>query len=84
MAKIKSEQTEMQVEDGDKITEACEKMGVPFACYVGVCGECRIKILEGMENLSDKTDVEKQWSLAENERLACQCKIKKGEIKIDW
>lgn len=81
------ETQEFELEDGSSITEPCESSGVPFACTEGVCGTCVIEVLEGKENLSDFTNEEKDF-LGEpedsNERLACQCKIKGGCVKVTF
>ncbi|MFH1209454.1 MAG: 2Fe-2S iron-sulfur cluster-binding protein [archaeon] len=82
MAKVIYNNQVEEIEDNSKITEACEKLGVPFGCYAGVCHACKIKIKEGMQNLSVLTENEKNANLDKNERLACQCTIKKGSIKI--
>ncbi len=73
---------EIEVKDGDKIKDAIEKMGVLIACADGTCGVCKIEILEGMKNLNEINESEKDMGCEGNERLGCQCKIKKGEIKI--
>lgn len=87
MGKLIFEDTgdQFEVPDGEGIAEACEEAGVPFACTEGVCGTCVVEIKEGMENLSDFTQEEKDF-LGEmgNERLACQCKIKSGKVKINF
>lgn len=76
---------EHELPEGSPIAEACEEAGVPFACTEGVCGTCVIEVTEGMENLSDFTQEEEDF-LGEMgcERLACQCKIKKGTVKINF
>lgn len=86
MAKLKFEHNdeEIEIDDGAPIAEACEEEGVPFACTEGVCGTCVIEIVEGQENLSEPTPEEEDF-LGEgccDERLACQCRIKKGTVKI--
>lgn len=76
---------EKELEAGSPIQEACEEAGVPFACTEGVCGTCVIEVTEGMENLSDFTQEEKDFLGEPNrERLACQCKIKDGCVKINF
>ncbi len=76
---------EKELEEGSPIQEACEEAGVPFACTEGVCGTCVIEVTEGMENLSDFTQEEKDFLGEPNrERLACQCKIKDGCVKINF
>ncbi|MBI5346284.1 MAG: (2Fe-2S)-binding protein [Chlamydiae bacterium] len=85
MAKIIFVNTNEEVElpDGSPIQEVCEKAGIPFACSEGICGSCIIEVIEGMNNLTDPTQAEKDFfGEVENERLACQCKIKKGTVKI--
>lgn len=85
MAKIISHHTneEHHVEDGKELQEACEHLGVPFACSEGVCGTCVIEVVEGMENLSPFNDAETDF-LGDlgTERLACQCKINGGCVRI--
>ncbi len=85
MAKIIFSTTgeEAILENGASIQECCEDAGVPFACTEGICGTCVIEVEEGMDNLSDYTQEEEDF-LGEIgcERLACQCKIKQGNVKI--
>jgi ferredoxin len=76
---------ERDVEDGQAIAEICEEQGVPFACTEGVCGTCVIEVLEGMENLSPVTQEEKDFlGEQDRERLACQCKMKGGCVKLTF
>ncbi len=75
---------EIELPDGSPIAEPCEDAGVPFACTEGVCGTCVIEVKEGHENLTEPTQEEKDF-LGEGtsfERLACQCKIKQGRVRI--
>lgn len=77
---------EIELDEGSAIAEACEEAGVPFACTEGVCGTCVIEVKEGQENLTDPTQEEVDF-LGEgtlDERLACQCKIKKGNVNISF
>lgn len=76
---------EKELADGSPIQEACEEAGVPFACTEGICGTCVIEVTEGMENLSEFTQEEKDFlGDQDRERLACQCKIKGGCVKINF
>jgi len=84
MAKLKTNTDEAEVEDGANITAACEDMGVTFGCYEGHCGACAITVDEGTENLNEPTDEEKALGKEGKERLACQCKIKGGDVKISF
>lgn len=77
---------EAELSDDSPIAEVCEEAGVPFACTEGVCGTCVIVIKEGKENLSPPTKEEEDF-LGEgtcDERLACQCKIKNGNVKVSF
>ncbi len=73
------------VEDGSSIRDVCEnELSIPFGCQSGICGTCMIDVLEGEENLSELTEQEIDLARDEKHRLACQCKLKHGEVKIDW
>lgn len=87
MAKLIFEDTkeEFELEDGSEITQACEEAGVPFACTEGVCGTCVVEVVSGMENLSEFNEAEQDFLGEMNdERLACQCKIKCGTVKLKF
>jgi len=85
MAKIIVNEEEVELEDGSRIKETCEEMGIPFACEEGVCGTCVIEVEEGMENLSQFTEEELDFlGEQETERLACQCSLKNGCVKIKF
>lgn len=77
---------EIELEEGAPIAEACEEAGVPFACTEGVCGTCVIEIKEGKECLSRPTQEELDFlgDGSIDERLACQCRIKQGTVKITF
>lgn len=88
MATLKFDQSgeEVELPDDSPISEACEDAGVPFACTEGVCGTCVIEIKEGQENLTEPTQEEKDF-LGEgtcHERLACQCTIKQGCVRVSF
>lgn len=87
MAKLIFENTgeEKELSNDEPIAAACEEAGVPFACTEGVCGTCVIEVLEGMENLTSFTQEEKDFlGEQDRERLACQCKIRGGCVKITF
>jgi ferredoxin len=77
---------EVELEDGSPIAQPCEEAGLPFACTEGVCGTCYFRVLEGRENLSSPTQEEKDFIGEDNdeERLACQCRIKCGVVRISF
>lgn len=87
MAKLIFEESKENFElpDGSSISDACEQAGVPIACGEGVCGACVIEVIEGMENLSEFTPSEADFlGDLQRERLACQCKIKGGTVKVKF
>jgi ferredoxin len=87
MAKIIFEDNgeEYEVADGSPIQEACEQAGVPFACTEGVCGTCVVEVVDGMDNLSEFNQAEADFlGELDKERLACQCQIKCGKVKLKF
>jgi ferredoxin len=86
MAKIVfNDSEEKEVPDGDPLKSHCEEAGVPFACEEGICGTCVIEVEEGGENLTPFTQEELDFlGEQECERLACQCKIKCGIVKLKF
>lgn len=76
---------EIIVENGSSLEAPCEECGVPFACSGGICGSCIIEIQEGMENLSEPTQAEINFLGNDGvlkERMACQCSIEDGTVRI--
>ncbi len=58
-----------------------------FGCKAGKCGICRIRVLQGNDNISHKNDLEKMVFMHlkiedDTIRLACQCTIY-GNVKIE-
>lgn len=87
MAKLifNNTEEEKELEDGSRIAEACEEAGIPFACTEGICGTCIVEVIEGMDNLSPFTQEEKDFLGDQNkERMACQCRIMHGSVKINF
>jgi len=84
MAKIKTKNKSIEIKDNSSINTACEELGVDFSCYDGTCGICKINIIKGQENLSELTENELDFGMNKKNRLACQCKIKKGEVEIEF
>ena len=76
---------EFEIGDGEPIASTCEEAGVPFACTEGICGTCVIEVVDGMNNLTPSTQEEKDFlGESPNERLACQCKLKGGCVRIKF
>ena len=85
MAKIildHTEPKEIELDDGSEVRNACEELGIEFGCRNGFCRTCEVTVIEGYDNLTGMTENEEFISLIAPRRLMCQCKIKKGTIKI--
>ena len=84
MAKLTSKKTNksIDVEDNTFIRKAAEELGVQFCCNIGACGSCMVDVVKGEDNLSELTQEEKDINLDKKHRMACQCKIKSGEVVI--
>lgn len=86
---IKNENNlEIEVKDGSSLVQLEGKCGLLFACKVGSCGSCLVKVIEGAENLEPPNEQEKggleAFATQPNQRLCCQAKIKKGTVKIEY
>ncbi|MBI5803240.1 2Fe-2S iron-sulfur cluster binding domain-containing protein [Candidatus Pacearchaeota archaeon] len=86
MPRITNQKTGESIEakEGEMIRNACEELGVPFCCTNGICGTCMIDVIEGEENLSELTQNEIDMERDKKHRLACQCQIKNGDVKIEF
>ncbi|MEK6981288.1 MAG: 2Fe-2S iron-sulfur cluster-binding protein [Candidatus Micrarchaeota archaeon] len=90
MAKVvvKTSSEEVEVADGTILAELDGKCSVLYGCKSGTCGSCMVKVTKGMENLEAPNEIEKSglevFANSPNQRLMCQCKIKKGEIEIEF
>ena len=84
MAKLIIDGEEHELPDGSRIDAVCESVGIPFCCNSGVCGTCKIEVLEGAENLNELTEEENDLGMDRNNRLSCRCIIKNGTVKITY
>lgn len=85
MANLVINDEEIELPDGEPIKESCEEAGIPFGCEEGVCGTCIIEVEEGMENLSPFNEEESDFlGELDCERLACQCRILNGQVKVRY
>jgi ferredoxin len=64
-----------------------EKGGIPFKCGGGLCGTCRCKIEQGLQNTDAIKDKERnhlsEADFAAGHRMACQTFIN-GDIAVSW
>ncbi|WP_138468627.1 2Fe-2S iron-sulfur cluster-binding protein [Poseidonocella sp. HB161398] len=78
----------VNVPSGTRIIEISEKVGagITYGCREGECGTCLTRIESGAENLTEPSVLEqrvlKENMAARDERLACQCQVLGGEIKV--
>ena len=85
---IKTDKKTLDVKDDESIIDACENTdtSILFGCRDGACGACMIRVLENPQNLSPMEEHEKDFletmAARENERLACQCKVR-GDVTIE-
>jgi 2Fe-2S ferredoxin len=80
--------TSAEPKANETLLDAARRANAPLgnSCgAVGICARCRVRIVEGAENLSAPTSVEervaKQRGLASDERLACQAVVR-GECVV--
>jgi ferredoxin len=64
-----------------------EQVGLPFKCGGGICGTCRCRIEQGIQNTDKVKDKERKHltdeELASGHRMACQTFIK-GDVSVSW
>ncbi|MBI5226947.1 (2Fe-2S)-binding protein [Candidatus Micrarchaeota archaeon] len=85
---VKNDGGKVEVPDGSLLADIDGKCSVLFACKSASCASCKVKVLEGMENLEPPNDLEKAgleiFATDPSERLMCQCKLKKGKIVVEY
>jgi ferredoxin len=85
---IKNDGQTVEVPDGSLLAELDGKCSILFACRTGSCGSCKVKVVEGKENLEPPGEAEKAgletFSTDPDERLMCVCKIKSGKITVEY
>ena len=85
MAKLVINDDEVTLENGTKIVDTIEELGVPIGCSNGVCGTCEVEVLEGMEHLNELNEEEEDLGMEGNRRLGCQLCIKNsGTVKMTF
>ena len=64
-----------------------EKGGIPFKCGGGICGTCKCRIEEGLENTDTIKPKERRHLKAEDfeagYRMACQTFVL-GDVRVSW
>lgn len=77
------------VPEGANLMESLLAHQIPVAssCHGdGICGKCRMKIIEGCESLTPPSELEENTmernQVEKSQRLSCQIRIK-SDLKID-
>ncbi len=88
IVEVKNDGARVDVPDGTLLAELDGKCSVLFACKTASCASCKVKVLEGMENLEPPNELEQvglaTFATDPSERLMCQCKIKGSKIVIEY
>lgn len=78
----------VSVPAGTRLIEISEQAGagITYGCREGECGSCMMKIVSGMEHMSERSVLEDKV-LQENiagrqHRLACQAQVLGGEVVV--
>ena len=75
----------IEIEEGTTLWDHASKLGIQIHSVCGghgQCGKCVIRVDRGLESLAERTQAERDFSLAEDERLACQAKVIAGSRDI--
>lgn len=73
---------------GTRVIEISDKLnsGIVYGCREGDCGTCLMKVVEGLENLSQPSVLEarvlKEHLAARDMRLACQAQVLSGDVTV--
>jgi ferredoxin len=73
---------------GTRLIEISEKVGagITYSCREGECGTCIMKIVSGMEHMTERSVLEdqvlKENMAGRNHRLACQAQVLGGEVVV--
>jgi 2Fe-2S ferredoxin len=87
---FKDKKVTLEVEAGMSILDAAMEYGVPLYHTCGgnaSCSTCRVRVLNGAENLSEIEEAEAQvldaFDLKPPCRLGCQALVLKGEVEVE-
>lgn len=78
----------IKVPAGTRLIEISEKVGagISYGCREGECGTCMMRIVSGMENMSERSVLEdnvlRENMAGRNNRLACQAQVLGGDIVV--
>ncbi|MFZ1828723.1 MAG: 2Fe-2S iron-sulfur cluster-binding protein [Candidatus Competibacteraceae bacterium] len=72
---------------GTRVIEVSDRLnsGIIYGCREGDCGTCLMKVVEGMENLTEPSALEaqilKEHFAGQDTRLACQAQVL-GDVAV--
>lgn len=79
---------EASAKDDETVLDVARRIGAPLGAScggVGICARCRVRVLEGAENLSAPTSIELRIGsareFAPDERMACQAVVN-GDCRV--
>ncbi len=78
----------LSVPAGTRLIEVSEKIGagITYGCREGECATCMVKIVSGMEHMSERSVLEdkvlQENMAARDQRLACQAQVLGGDIVV--
>ena len=78
----------VSVPAGTRLIEISEKIGagITYGCREGECGTCLVKIVSGMEHMSERSVLEdkvlQENMASRDQRLACQAQVLGGDIVV--
>ncbi|NPV06853.1 MAG: DUF4445 domain-containing protein [Anaerolineae bacterium] len=68
----------VSIEEGATLWDHAWRLGIQVASACGgrgQCGKCVVRVESGGESLAERTEAERRFPLARDERLACQARI---------
>jgi len=75
-----------QVDAGETLLDLCDALDLDMGSDCGgfaACNACRVKVLEGMENLSPLEEEERPFLDAPDQRLGCQALVT-GDVRVAY
>ncbi|HRI67488.1 MAG TPA: 2Fe-2S iron-sulfur cluster-binding protein, partial [Polyangium sp.] len=80
------------VDPVERLIDVCDAYRAPveFSCRSGICGLCRVEVLEGQELLLPPVDDELEtlafFDAPPTHRLACQARMRgtEGHVRLRW
>ncbi len=78
----------VSVPAGTRLIEISEKIGagITYGCREGECGTCLVRIVSGMEHMSERSVLEdkvlQENMASRDQRLACQAQVLGGDIVV--